>query len=138
MVQALPAAEVTVVMDEENNANIVGHTEGNIHFVLEDWERMTLNGELRVVEGQYDFALGQFLRKEFVAREGGTLFWKGDPYAGTLELDAVYTTRANVQPLIGTNSSGGRAGRTEPQVSQGRSGRASPGRRGGVARRCRS
>ena len=106
-IQALPAAEVTVVMDEENNANIVGHTEGNIHFVLEDWERMTLNGELRVVEGQYDFALGQFLRKEFVSREGGTLFWNGDPYAGTLELDAVYTTRANVQPLIGTNSSGG-------------------------------
>ena len=106
-IQALPAAEVTVVMDEENNANIVGHTEGNIHFVLEDWERMTLNGELRVVEGQYDFALGQFLRKEFVAREGGTLFWNGDPYEGTLDLDAVYTTRANVEPLIGTSSGGG-------------------------------
>ena len=107
-IEALPEAEVTIVTDEENNANIVGHTEGNIHFVLEDWERMTLNGELDVIEGQYDFALGPFLRKTFVARPGGTLFWGGDPYAGTLNLDAVYTTRANVAPLIGSSTSGPR------------------------------
>lgn len=106
-IEALPAAQVTVVMDEENNGNIVGHTQGNIQFELEDWERMTLKGELEVVEGQYDFALGPFLRKSFVARKGGTLSWGGDPYEGTLELDAVYTTRANVAPLIGASANGG-------------------------------
>lgn len=106
-IEALPTAKVNVVMDEENEGNIVGYTQGNIHFVLEDWERMTLNGELEVVSGQYDFALGPFLSKSFVAREGGTLFWGGDPYEGTLNLDAVYTTRANVSPLLGSSSNGG-------------------------------
>ena len=102
-IEANPGVEVTVVMDEDNNANMVGQARGNVKLKLEDWDRMSLNGELTIDEGRYDFALGQLLRKSFVARPGGKLFWDGDPYQGTLNLDAVYRTRANVQPLLGAN-----------------------------------
>ena len=102
-----PSAKVTLVSDEENNANIEGHVQGDIQFTLDDWERMTLKGDLEVVEGRYDFALGQFLRKSFVAKPGGVFSWVGDPYGGTLQLDAVYTTRANVRPLLANSSAGG-------------------------------
>lgn len=106
-IEARPGARVTLVIDEENNANIVGYTEGNIKLVLEDWDRMTLQGQLEVVEGQYDFALGTFLRKTFEARPGAVLRWDGDPYQGEMVLDAVYRTRANVQPLLGSASNSG-------------------------------
>ena len=97
-------AKITILTDPENNANIVGHTQGNLQVLMDDWEHMTLNGELDIVEGRYDLALGSLVRKTFVAKPGGRLFWNGDPYAGTLDLEAVYTTRANVQPLLGSDA----------------------------------
>lgn len=105
-IEAKPEAQVTILTDPENNANLVGSTEGSIHLTLEDWERMTLTGTLTVVEGRYDFALGPLLRKQFSVDEGGTLFWSGDPYQGTVDLNAKYATRANVQPLLGSASTG--------------------------------
>ena len=74
-IEAKRQAKFTIVTDPENDANIVGYTEGNLNFMLDDWEHMTLNGELEIVEGQYDFALGPFVRKSFVAKPGGRLFW---------------------------------------------------------------
>ena len=56
-IDAQPEAQVTILTDPENNANLVGSTEGNIHLTLEDWER-DLTHILTVVEGRYDFALG--------------------------------------------------------------------------------
>ena len=105
-IQAKKEAQITILVDPENDANIVGNAEGDIHLVLEDWDRMTLTGELDIVEGQYDFALGPILRKTFVVTPGGQLKWDGDPYQGVLDLDAVYQTRANVQPLLGSSGSG--------------------------------
>jgi len=61
---------------------------------------------LTVVEGRYDFALGPLLRKQFSVDAGGTLFWSGDPYQGTVDLNAKHATRANVQPLLGSASTG--------------------------------
>jgi len=105
-IEAQPEAQVTILTDPENDANLVGSTEGSIHLTLEDWERMTLAGTLTVVEGRYDFALGPLLRKQFNVDAGGTLFWSGDPYQGTVDLNAKYATRANVQPLLGSASTG--------------------------------
>ena len=99
-----PDAKITILTDPENNANIVGHTQGNLHVLMDDWEHMTLNGELDIVEGRYDLAFGSLVRKTFVAKPGGRLFWNGNPYEGTLDLEAVYTTRANVQPLLGNGA----------------------------------
>lgn len=105
-IEAKPEAQVTILTDPENDANLVGSTEGNIHLTLEDWERMTLTGSLSVVEGRYDFALGPLLRKQFTVEPGGTLRWSGNPYQGNVDLYAKYTTRANVQPLLGSASTG--------------------------------
>ena len=105
-IEVRPDAQMTIVTDPVNNANIVGSTRGNLRFVLEDWDHMLLTGELEIVEGQYTFALGPLLRKEFVAESGGRLLWDGDPYQGMIELDAVHSTRADVQALLGSASEG--------------------------------
>ena len=105
-IEVRPGAQMTIVTDPVNNANIVGSTRGNLRFVLEDWDHMLLTGELEIVEGQYTFALGPLLRKEFVAESGGRLLWDGDPYEGMIELDAVHSTRADVQTLLGSASEG--------------------------------
>ena len=42
---------------------------------------MTLNGELDI-GGRYDLAFGSLVRKTFVAKPGGRLFWNGNPYEG--------------------------------------------------------
>ena len=105
-IEVRPGAQMTIVTDPVNNANIVGSTQGNLRFVLEDWDHMLLTGELEIVEGQYTFALGPLLKKEFVAESGGRLFWDGDPYQGMIKLDAVHSTRADVQALLGSASEG--------------------------------
>ena len=63
---------MTIVTDPVNNANIVAARKER--FVLEDWDHMLLTGELEIVEGQYTFALGPLLKKEFVAESGGSCF----------------------------------------------------------------
>jgi hypothetical protein len=100
-----PGARVKLIADELTGSHIAGRTEGHLDFTLEDWDRMDLKGELTVVEGVYDFALGQLVKKKFVAQPGGVLRWDGDPYAGELDLDAIYQTRANVTPVL--ESTGG-------------------------------
>lgn len=99
-------AKVKLITDELTGASIVGRTTGNLEYILEDWERMELRGELEVAEGTYDFALGQWIKKKFTAQPGGRLRWDGDPYKGSLDLDAVFQTRANVAPMIGTANGG--------------------------------
>ena len=99
-------AKAKLITDELTGASIVGRTTGNLEYVLEDWDRMELRGELEVVEGTYDFALGQWIKKKFTAQPGGRLRWDGDPYKGSLDLDAVFQTRANVAPMIGTANGG--------------------------------
>ena len=56
--------------------------EGHLDFYMDNEERMDLKGALTIVEGRYDFALGQFLRKRFEAQPGGRLEWDGDVYEG--------------------------------------------------------
>ena len=99
-------AQVTLVLDDINDANMVGQMEGHLDFYMDNEERMDLKGALTIVEGRYDFALGQFLRKRFEAQPGGRLEWDGDVYEGTMSVDAVHQTRANISPLIGTSGGG--------------------------------
>ena len=78
--EANPDAKITILTDPENNANIVGFTEGTLHVLMDDWEHLTLNGELSIVEGRYDLAFGPFVRKTFVAQPGGRLLeWRPIP-----------------------------------------------------------
>lgn len=105
-IQAKPEAKITILTDPKNDANLVGSTQGSIHLTLEDWERLTLKGSLVVVDGRYDFALGSLLRKQFLVEPGGSLFWSGDPYQGRIDLHAKYATRADIQPLLGSTTTG--------------------------------
>ena len=100
-IEATEEAQVTLLTDAENDANLVGRTQGHLDLTLEDWDRIQLAGQLAVVEGQYDFALGPYLRKTFELEPGGVLRWDGDPYKGSMDLEATYRTRANVTPLVG-------------------------------------
>ena len=45
-IEAKPEAQVTILTDLENNANLVGSTEGSIHLTLEDWETDDLDRHL--------------------------------------------------------------------------------------------
>ena len=100
-IEATEEAQVTLLTDAENDANLVGRTQGHLDLTVEDWDRIQLAGQLAVVEGQYDFALGPYLRKTFELEPGGVLRWDGDPYKGSMDLEATYRTRANVTPLVG-------------------------------------
>ncbi len=99
-------AQVTLVLDDINDANMVGQMEGHLDFYMDNEERIDLRGALTIVKGRYDFALGQFLRKRFEAQPGGRLEWDGDVYEGKMNVDAVHQTRANIAPLVGTSSGG--------------------------------
>ena len=98
-IDAQPEAQVTILTDPENNANLVGSTEGNIHLTLEDWERMTLTGNLTVVEGRYDFALGPCFASNSAWMRAGHCFGVG------IRTKARWTCMPNTPPAPTSNRS---------------------------------
>ena len=98
-------AQVTLVLDDINDANMVGQMEGHLDFYMDNEERMDLRGRLdhrgRPVRRAWTVP-----RKRFEAQQGGRLEWDGDVYEGTMSVDAVHQTRANISPLIGTSGGG--------------------------------
>lgn len=62
--------------------------------------KFDLTGVYSIVEGTYNFSLQNLISKSFVINEGSTLQWDGDPMDAALNINAVYTVKTSLQPLL--------------------------------------
>ena len=62
-------------------------------------------GDYHVNTGSYKFVLAGFAAKDFTLQPGGTINFNGDLEETTLNLDAVYNTKASINTLIADTSS---------------------------------
>ncbi len=62
-------------------------------------------GDYHVNTGSYKFVLAGFAAKDFTLQPGGTINFNGDLDETTLNLDAVYNTKASINTLIADTSS---------------------------------
>ena len=68
-------------------------------------------GDYKITEGYYNFTLAGLINKEFKITPNSSISWSGDPYAGHLNIDAIYTQYASLLPIVEIDSS--TASRTE-------------------------
>ncbi|GMQ81074.1 MAG: translocation/assembly module TamB domain-containing protein [Rhodothermia bacterium] len=58
-------------------------------------------GELSVNGGDYLFTAGEVFVRRFIIEQGGSISWNGDPVNASLNIPAVYRTRASLAGLPG-------------------------------------
>lgn len=63
-----------------------------------------MNGTYTLERGEFQLSLQNIINKKFEISEGSTIRWSGDPMDAILDITAVYSTRASLQPLLGSTS----------------------------------
>ena len=100
-VDANPDAEMTLVMDPVGGDRIKARGDGELHLIYDsDNENdIFLSGRYMIEEGKYNFTLQDIIVKEFIINNESSITFNGDPYAATLDVEAVYTLNANLTDL---------------------------------------
>ena len=82
-----------------------GKGEGNLKLVYEyPSEDVQLQGAYTLQTGQFDFSLGNIVRRNFTIREGSQITWDSDPMAPKLDITGYYHTTASLRDLFGSES----------------------------------
>ncbi|MBV6644388.1 MAG: translocation/assembly module TamB domain-containing protein [Cyclobacteriaceae bacterium] len=102
-----PDAYAELIFDPRTGDIIRGRGRGNIQLTMDSNGELTLFGGLEVTEGAYNFTLANLgINKEFNIKPGGVISWFGDPYAGVVQLEAVYRQLASPAEWYGTETAG--------------------------------
>jgi len=95
-----PDAEFQIIFDEGVGDVMKGRGRGHINMEINNLSTFNMYGTIELVSGDYLFTLKNLLNKEFTVRPGGTISWFGDPFAGDLNLEAIYKVSASLYDLI--------------------------------------
>ena len=102
--EVTPQAEINIKLGGDDG--IKGYGEGNLKLVYEyPSEEVQMQGTYTLQSGQFDFSLGNIVRRNFTIREGSSITWTSDPMAPTLDIVGYYHTTASLRDLFGTESS---------------------------------
>ncbi|OOQ57432.1 translocation/assembly module TamB domain-containing protein [Mucilaginibacter pedocola] len=69
-------------------------------------------GDFLITSGKFEFTAKDFISKNFVVSQGGTIRWTGNPANAEINLKALYEVRTDIQPLYNA------AGLTSPYGSK--------------------
>ena len=94
-----PDAQLILVMDPVGGDRVRATGRGNMRMTYNDDDEMTVFGTYTLERGNYNFTLQDIIIKDFTIRDGSSITFQGDPYAATLNLEAVYSLNANLRDL---------------------------------------
>jgi hypothetical protein len=69
-------------------------------------------GDFLITTGKFEFTAKNFISKNFTVNQGGTIRWTGNPSNASINLNAIYEVRTDIQPLYqaaGSQSPKGRS-----------------------------
>ena len=98
--QVTPLMTMEMLLDETVGDIIRGRGEGMVRVDYPPTGDLRLNGTVTLTSGDYLFTLQNLINKSFDVEPGGTLSWTGDPYAGTVNMRAIYTTRTALTGMV--------------------------------------
>ena len=96
-----PEAEVQLILDETSGGVIRGRGEGKLNISLNSRGDVRMAGNYVIDEGDYLFTLGNILNKRFAVEDGGTVSWNGPIEDASLNLRALYRTKAALSEIFG-------------------------------------
>ena len=98
--EVTPDAYCELIFDIKTGDIIRGRGKGNLSLILDKNGNFELRGPLTITEGAYNFT-ANFINKEFIVRNGGTITWYGNPYEAAMNLTAEYRQKASFGSLLG-------------------------------------
>ncbi len=99
--EVTPEAEVQLILDETSGGVIRGKGEGKLNISLNSRGDVRMAGNYVISDGDYLFTLGDILNKRFAVEEGGTVAWNGAIEDATLNIRALYRTKASLSEIFG-------------------------------------
>ena len=99
-VEATPDAQIELIMDETVGDIIRATGAGNLRMEMTPAGEFSMYGDYEIEKGSYLFTMRNLVNKPFTLTSGGTLTWQGDPYEATMDLNAVYDTRASLTGMV--------------------------------------
>lgn len=95
-----PSALVNIIMDPIAGDRIKAYGNGNIRMTYDSSnEDFKMFGAYTLTRGNYNFTLQDIIIKDFTIRDGSTITFHGDPYAASLDIEAIYSVNANLSDL---------------------------------------
>ncbi len=111
----LPNVEVQLVIDPTVGDIIKGKGSGQLSMhVVPKANIFEMSGDYTITEGTYLFTLQNVINKLFTVEPGSSIQWTGDPLGAELNIDAVYSTKASLKPLLGNSTQGADISRAVP------------------------
>lgn len=102
-----PNAEIQLVIDPTVGDVIKARGNGQLTLdIAPEAGIFKLNGDYTITEGTYLFTLQNIWNKKFTVVPGSSIRWEGDPLGAKLNIDAVYSTKASLKPLLGNSMQG--------------------------------
>ncbi len=94
-----PDLALTVIMDPVGGDRIKATGYGHMRMTYNNNGELETYGKYTLDKGTYNFTLQDVIIKDFTIRDGSSISFQGDPYAATLDLEALYSLNANIRDL---------------------------------------
>ena len=95
-----PEAKIEVIIDKNTGHSLTATGDGNLLLEINTLGKFNMNGDYIVRKGTYNFKYAGLIDKKITVKPGGTINWEGDPKRARLNLEAVYSLRANPSVLL--------------------------------------
>lgn len=92
-------ASVQLIFDPKVGDIIEASGNGALKLEIDDNGDFSMFGDIVIAEGEYLFTLQNVINKKFLVKPGGSISWNGSPTSATVNLDAVYETKASTYSL---------------------------------------
>lgn len=96
----LSADEKTLVKITTEYGLLEGRGQANgLNLKINSLGDFQMFGDFLITSGKFDFTAQNFISKNFIVNQGGTIRWTGNPISATINIGAVYEVRTDIYPL---------------------------------------
>ena len=103
-VNASPDVEAFVEIDKSTGNVLSGRGNGTIDLEVGN-DIFNINGDYTLTDGNYKFVAMGLVSRDFKIQEGSSIRFNGDIMESTLDIDAIYKTKASLSTLISDTTS---------------------------------
>ena len=89
-----------IIFDKQSGDIIKSYGRGSLKFNVDTRGDFSMYGNYIIEKGSYNFTLANVINKEFKIVNGSRISWSGNPYDGTLNIDAAYQQYVPLAPII--------------------------------------
>ena len=103
-INANPDVTAFVEIDKASGHMISGRGNGTIELVADE-DLFTINGDYTLTGGSYKFVALGLVNRDFEIQDGSSVTFNGDLMETSLDIDALYKTKASLSTLISDTTS---------------------------------